>query len=163
MKPERFMVDGLGGEKKLRGTIAVGGAKNAILKSMPAALLFDDTLSLTNVPDIEDVARVKELLEAMGASVERTDHALAINTAAANTHELNDAIARRLRASIVFAGPVLARFGRVSFPHPGGDVIGPRPIDLFLQGFRAMGCDVSLGGERYTITASGGRLRGAEI
>ncbi|HVZ75904.1 MAG TPA: UDP-N-acetylglucosamine 1-carboxyvinyltransferase [Candidatus Paceibacterota bacterium] len=163
MKPEKFLIEGLAGQRKLRGAIAVGGAKNAILKSMPAALLFDDAVHLTNVPDIEDVERVKELLEAMGATVERTDHALTIATSAANTHELDDAIARRLRASIVFAGPVLARFGKVSFPHPGGDVIGPRPIDLFLQGFRAMGCEVSLDGERYTIAARGGRLRGAEI
>ncbi len=63
----------------------------------------------------------------------------------------------------MFAGPLLARFGRVSFPHPGGDVIGPRPIDLFLSGFKAMGCNIELSNDRYAIEAQGGKLRGAEI
>ncbi|TSC69076.1 MAG: UDP-N-acetylglucosamine 1-carboxyvinyltransferase, partial [Parcubacteria group bacterium Gr01-1014_56] len=139
----RFIVEGLGGERNLSGTIAVGGAKNAILKSMPAALLFEDTLTLTNVPEIEDVARVAELLSTMGAKVTRGDHAVSINTSEVQTSDLDDALAKSLRASIVFAGPLLARFGRVSFPHPGGDIIGPRPIDLFLDGFKKMGCGIS--------------------
>lgn len=160
---ERFVVEGLGGERRLRGSIAIGGAKNAILKSMPAALLFEDTLTLSNVPDIEDVARVSELLTVAGAEVVRGDHIVSIDPSKAGNSDLDDVIARRLRASIVFAGPMLGRFGRVSFPHPGGDVIGPRPIDLFLDGFKKMGCDISLVDERYTIVAQEGKLRGADI
>ncbi len=160
---ERFIVEGLGGERRLRGTIAVGGAKNAILKTMPAALLFEDTLTLTNMPEIEDVARVAELLVAMGAEVVRGDHTVSINTKGVHNSDLDEVIAKSLRASIVFAGPTLARFGRVSFPHPGGDIIGPRPIDLFLDGFKKMGCEVALAESRYTVTASCGKLKAADI
>ncbi len=162
-EPERFVVEGLGGQHLLKGSIAVGGAKNAILKSMPAALLFKDTVELTNVPDIEDVARVAELLKDLGAEVECRDHTASIRTGGVSKRDLNNDLARRLRASIVFAGPLLGRFGRASFPHPGGDIIGPRPIDLFLDGFVKMGCTVSLEGERYSITARDGKLQGAEI
>ena len=160
---ERFIVEGLGGERALSGEIAVGGAKNAILKSMPAVLLFEDAVTLSNVPDIEDVARVVELLQDLGAQVGRSGGTATIDTSRVGVSDLDDAIARRLRASVVFIGPLLARFGRVSFPHPGGDIIGPRPIDLFLSGFKQMGCEISLDGERYTLTAAGGKLRGAEI
>ena len=160
---ERFTIEGLAGERRLRGEITVGGAKNAILKSMPAALLFEDAVTLSNVPDIEDVARVGELLQDLGADVERSSHTCIIRTQGVTKSDLNDAIARRLRASIVFTGPLLARFGRASFPHPGGDIIGPRPIDLFIEGFTSMGCKIEQNGERYTITAQGGKLKGAEI
>ena len=76
--------------------------------------------------------------------------------------DLDDAIARTIRASIVFAGPLLGRFGTVSFPHPGGDVIGPRPINLFIDGFKKMGCQVSLEGERYVVSTKNG-LQGADF
>ena len=158
---EQFLIKGLGGEKRLSGTIRVTGAKNAVLKSFAASLLFEDTLAISNVPEIEDVARVSELLQALGASVEKKEHAYALNTSAVTKSDLDDAIARRLRASIVFTGPLLARFGKVSFPYPGGDIIGPRPIDLFLDGFTKMGADVTFDG-RYTISTQGG-LRGADI
>lgn len=159
----KFIIEGLGGARSLRGEIAVGGAKNAILKSMPAAILFDDTVTISNVPNIEDVLRVEELLKDLGADVEHEGDVCTINTSGITKTALNADIARRLRASILFTGPLLARFGEVSFPHPGGDVIGPRPIDLFIAGFKSMGALVHVDGEHYTLKAPGGKLRGAEI
>ncbi|MBY0293799.1 UDP-N-acetylglucosamine 1-carboxyvinyltransferase, partial [Patescibacteria group bacterium] len=127
---ERFVVEGLGGKKTLSGEIRVGGAKNAILKGLAATILFEGDVLLTNVPQIEDVASECAILEDLGAKVIRNDeHAYVVNTDSVSKFELPDELARKIRASIVFAGPILARFGKVTFPHPGGDVIGPRPIN----------------------------------
>ncbi len=162
MKGERFVVEGLGGERKLKGSIEVKGAKNAVLKSMAAALLFEDTLTISNVPNIEDVERVSELLLDLGATVVRESDICRIDTHAVTSSDLDDKLARTLRASVVFTGPLLGRFGRVSFPHPGGDVLGPRPINLFIEGFKQMGCEVTQTGDRYILEAKNG-LKGAEI
>ena len=160
---ERFVIQGLAGERRLEGSIAVKGAKNAVLKSMAASLLFEDALTLGNVPQIEDVERMGEILRALGASAAWSGpDTYAIDASGASSSDVDDALARKLRASIVFAGPLLGRFGQVSFPHPGGDVIGPRPINLFLEGFTAMGCEVAEAGDRYTLSAKNG-LKGAEI
>ncbi len=137
----RFVVEGLGGKKTLRGEIAVKGAKNAALKALSASVLFDDAVSIENLPDIEDVKRMQELL-AGGLPV------------------LKKEIAERLRASIVLTGPTLARYGTVTFPFPGGCVLGERPIDLFLGGFKALGAVVEEKDELFTIT---GKLKGARI
>ncbi len=141
---ERFVVEGLGGKRTLKGEIKVAGAKNAVLKAFAAQVLFEDEMPMQNVPDIEDVMRMRELLAGIAvAPVLKTD------------------IAQRLRASIVLTGPVLARYGSVTFPHPGGDVIGPRPINLFLDGFVKMGASVTLEGDTYRVTAQ--KLKGADI
>ncbi len=112
MASQKLVVEGLGGAKKLQGTISVKGAKNAVLKSMAATLLFKGSVTLTNVPYIEDVERVCELLLALGAEVTRKDDTCTIDTSAVTRSDLDDDIARRLRASIVFMGPLLGRFGR---------------------------------------------------
>lgn len=159
---ERFVIEGLGGQRALAGALPVRGAKNAVLKSMAASLLFASPVTLTNVPDIADVARMAELLEALGATLTRAGDSCTIDTSGVAAGDLDDRLARTLRASVVLAGPLLARFGRVSFPHPGGDVIGPRPINLFIDGFKQMGCSVAFDGNRYTVECQGG-LRGADI
>jgi UDP-N-acetylglucosamine 1-carboxyvinyltransferase len=137
----RFVVEGLAGKKTLRGTIAVRGAKNAALKALAASVLFEDAVAFENLPDIEDVKRMQELLDG-DLPVLRKD------------------IAERLRASIVLTGPVLARYGSVTFPFPGGCVLGERPIDLFLEGYRALGAKVEENGDLFVIS---GKLRGAHI
>jgi UDP-N-acetylglucosamine 1-carboxyvinyltransferase len=159
----RFIVEGLGGERRLKGTIAVGGAKNAILKILPAAILFEDKVQIENVPDIEDVSRMIELLQAAGASVTRKDTTATVHQPSAWNPTLDKKIAERLRASIVMTGPLLARVGRVAFPFPGGCVLGERPIDIFLDGFRAMGATIVEQDSYFAITAKGGKLRGATI
>jgi UDP-N-acetylglucosamine 1-carboxyvinyltransferase len=144
---DTFIVEGLGGAKTLHGEIRVGGAKNAVLKGLAATVLFEDEVQLTNVPDIEDVGRMRELLAAL------KEHPTV----------LKKDIAERFRASIVLTGPVLARYGAVEFPFPGGCVLGERSIDLFLNGFRAMGAGVEEEDSYFKIKAHGGKLRGAHI
>lgn len=137
----KFVVEGLAGRLALRGNITVKGAKNAALKALAASVLFKDTVTFENLPDIEDVKRMQELL-------------------AGELPVLRKDIAERLRASIVLTGPVLARYGRVQFPFPGGCVLGERPIDLFLNGYKAMGATVTEQDDLFTIE---GRLTGAHI
>ena len=144
---EKFIIKGLGGNKTLRGEIAVRGAKNGVLKALAATVLFDDEVPMTNVPDIEDVKRMRELLEALKTT----------------PTVLKKDIAEKFRASIVLTGPVLAREGYVEFPFPGGCVLGERSIDLFLNGFRAMGASVEEEKSYFKIRAEGGILRGAHI
>jgi len=161
---ERFVIGGLAGARTLRGSIPVRGAKNAALKALAATLLFKDTVTLANVPDIEDIARANELLRELGVKVTRLGaHAYACTPPASQASALPPAIANKFRASIVFSGPLLARTGRVSFPHPGGCLLGARPIDLFLNGFAKMGATVGEKDGVYEIVAPKGGLTGATI
>jgi UDP-N-acetylglucosamine 1-carboxyvinyltransferase len=159
---ERFVIEGLDGARTLKGTIAVRGAKNAVIKSMAASLLFADDLQLANVPHIEDLDTFGALLTDLGARVTIDGNTCTINTSSVTKTDLDSQLAGRLRASMVATGPLLARFGRAAFPHPGGDVIGPRPINFFLDGFTKMGASVRHEGGQY-IVESNGKLRGAEI
>ena len=169
MANEKLLIQGFCGEKRLRGTIRVAGAKNAAVKAMAASLLFADEISLSNVPDIEDVARVADLLRELGAIVQSESSEFRIDATVASKSDLATEISKRLRASIVLSGPLLARFGSVSFPHPGGCVIGERPIDLFFEAFQKMGAaiNVSDDGERkmyvLSVQKNGGKLQGAEL
>lgn len=147
MSPSKFVIEGLAGAKTLEGEIPVRGAKNAALKALAASVLFEDTVTFENMPQIEDVKRMEELL---------------VGVLAGDTTLKRD-IAERMRASVVLTGPVLARHGTVTFPFPGGCVLGERPIDLFLQGFRAMGAEVKEEEELFHLTATGGKLTGAKI
>src|SRR3989344_1785879 len=140
MAQDKFVIEGLAGKKTLSGEIEVMGAKNAALKALPASVLFADELRIERLPDIEDVKRMQELLEGVTAG----------STA------LKKEIAERMRASIVLTGPVLARYGEVTFPFPGGCVLGERPIDLFLQSFRAMGAGIEEHDDLFRLRAPGG-------
>lgn len=161
---DKFIIDGLAGAKTLAGTVQIGGAKNEILKVLCAAPLFKDGFSLTNVPEIEDVRRVLELLKRLGAAItkDETDK-YSIEVNGLDKFSLPEDISKKLRASIVITGPLLARFGQVDFPYPGGCVIGKRPIDMFLAGFKKMGAEVIETGENFTVKASNGKLQGAEL
>jgi len=159
-----FHITGLGGKRELSGSIKVRGAKNAALKALAASILFDDGIVLTNIPAIEDVKRTNDILSRLGISVDnKTDGECTLRTPATLKTDLPADIAKKLRASIVFLGPLLSRFGSVSFPHPGGCVIGERPIDLFIEGFKKMGAQYSHRGERYVLKAPQGGLHGAMI
>ena len=169
MKPkqESLFIRGLSGEKKLGGEISVNTAKNAVLKAMTSSVLFEDEMTLVDVPNIEDVRRTAELLEGLGVKVKMTEDENGISyrfvTSEDTSTDINEEISKRLRASIVLTGPLLSRFGKVSFPHPGGDVIGARPIDLFLNGFEKFGAEVTHKDDHYEIRAKGGKLKGADI
>ena len=166
----KFIVEGLGGNlpagkagKNLKGEIAVAGAKNAVLKALATTMLFTDDVVLKNVPAIEDVDRLCELLRAAGAQIKREGSTLTVTPPNVCVYELDKKIAERLRASIVLSGPTLARCGKVSFPFPGGCVLGERPIDLFTEGFKAMGATVTEDDSYFTVKADGAKLKGARI
>lgn len=133
------------GGAKLSGSIAVSGAKNSALKIIPASLLSKEPITIKNLPEIEDVDRSLELLEALGAIVVRAKQKVTIDTSKIKDSVLEAKLADKFRGSIMFVGPMLARFGEVKFPHPGGCVIGAggRPIDLFIEGYKAFGAEVT--------------------
>lgn len=152
------------GKTPLSGTIAIGGAKNGALKALAAALLSEEKMSVTNVPTIEDMARQVEVLEHIGAAIEwdKDDHSMTIDTSGVKGGELDSESFTKIRGGMALTGPLLARFGSVSFPEPGGCSFGKRPIDRFLKGFEALGANVVCDEGVFTIS-SDGRLKGADI
>lgn len=146
----------INGGKPLSGEIAVGGAKNNAQIMLPVSLLSKETIIITNLPEIDGVDKSLELLADLGAEIGRNQNQVTINTAKVSKTELDPKIADKFRTSVMFVGPLLARFGKVSFPHPGGCVIGAagRPIDLFIEGFEAMGAKVEMGEKFYHISAT---------
>jgi UDP-N-acetylglucosamine 1-carboxyvinyltransferase len=152
------------GGRPLEGSIAISGAKNAGLPLMAAALLTDERLVLTNVPRLEDIRTMAALLEQHGLAVEGVGNdgrALSLGGPITNTEAPYD-IVRKMRASVLVLGPLVARVGEARVSLPGGCSIGTRPVDLHLKGLEQLGATVSLDGGYITATATG-RLRGATI
>jgi len=160
---ENFHIQGLGGEHTLIGDISVRGAKNDTLKIMAAALLFEDSVPVNNVPEVDDVAALTELLDDVGMSVTKTEKKLLLTAPEHAVTTLDEKRAKKLRASVTLIGPMLARYGKVSFPHPGGCVIGARPIDLFIKAFQKMGAVYTLDESHHHLIAPSGHLRGTDI
>ncbi len=155
---DRFVING---GKKLNGEIEVKGAKNAALKIFAASVLTPGTVNIKNVPEVEDIVRISELLKNLGVEVIHPKHGeYQITAAKIKTSAINPEIAKKLRASIVLTASLLARTGNVRFPHPGGCVIGERPIDLFLDGFKALGAKVTYKNGLYDIK---GKLTGTKF
>lgn len=150
------------GRQPLSGSIQTMGAKNEVLKLIVAALLCEGDVNITNVPDLEDVRSLVEILEAIGVSVSHEDHKLTINADNLQTTSIPKELASKIRASVVLIGPMLTRHKSITLPQPGGDKIGARPINLFLETVKKFGATVREEEEGgYTITAE--QLRGAEI
>lgn len=159
-----FLIKGLNGKKKLKGTIAINGSKNAALPAFASTLLFKDEVCLENVPYIQDIRYSAEIIENLGGEVTReSEHRFKICGGVLKKTELDTKLSKHMRASVIFTGPILARYGEVSFPHPGGCVLGERPLDMFTESFRKMGASVSFENEKYQIKTGGKKLRGAEI
>ena len=152
------------GGKPLHGTIPISGAKNATLPLMTAALLSDGPLVLENAPDLADIATMRALLAQHGLSVEHDKVARTITLAgAANNLEAPYDIVRKMRASVLVLGPLVARFGRAKVSLPGGCAIGTRPVDLHLKGLEQMGAAITLDSGYIEATAPPGGLKGAKI
>lgn len=159
---ERYLVEG---GRSLRGRVGVGGAKNAALPILAATLLVRHPVTILDVPDIADVQVAVEILRHLGASVRRTVlggmPGLMVDPSSADGWEIPHGLMRRMRSSLLFLGPLLARHGRARVSRPGGCVIGPRPIDYHLKGLAAMGAQIAEEAGFMTVVAP--RLRGAEI
>ncbi|HEX2030553.1 MAG TPA: UDP-N-acetylglucosamine 1-carboxyvinyltransferase [Actinomycetota bacterium] len=131
------------GGRRLAGSVRIGGAKNSALKLMAAALLAEGRTVLHNVPDIADCATMMDVLARLGAGVERIDHSVVIEASGRLGIETPYELVRRMRASIVVLGPLLARTGRARVAMPGGCNIGRRRIDLHIRGLERMGAEFS--------------------
>ncbi|MDE2966097.1 MAG: UDP-N-acetylglucosamine 1-carboxyvinyltransferase [Chloroflexota bacterium] len=152
-----FKIDGL---RRLNGVLRVNGAKNAALPCLAASLLSDEPSRLRWVPDIEDVHRFLEILSVLGVESEFEDNEVVVRPSGVCEGSPPDALAAALRASFLVMGPLLVRTGMASCGTPGGDVIGARPLDVHLAGFRALGAEVESVGGRTIARAPTG-LRGA--
>lgn len=133
------------GGKSLAGTVTISGAKNAALPELCAALLTADTVTLENVPGLQDVSTMLKLIRNMGVSAERQADApgsVRINAAALSSPEAPYELVKTMRASVLALGPLLARFGEATVSLPGGCAIGSRPVDQHIRGLQAMGAEI---------------------
>jgi UDP-N-acetylglucosamine 1-carboxyvinyltransferase len=157
--PEQFVIEG---NHRLQGEVTVSGNKNAAIKMLPACLLTDEPVILNNMPDIADVRTTLELLRKLGADVDVLEsHRVRVHAQNITSHILDRDLCQRTRASIVFAGPMLGRVGRLELAPPGGDVIGRRRLDTHILALRKLGADIQFNGA-FQMTAGQG-LHGADI
>jgi UDP-N-acetylglucosamine 1-carboxyvinyltransferase len=155
--PPSFRVTG---GRPLSGTIRPAGNKNAALPILAATLLADGPSRIDNVPRIRDVETLLSLLQHVGAVVEwQGPNTVQIDTSRAEPRPLDPALSKEIRASILLAGPMLARFGRVTLPPPGGDIIGRRRVDTHFLALERLGAEITVG-DTYTLA---GKLKGADI
>ena len=139
------------GGVRLKGKIKVAGNKNAILPAMAAALLTDEKITLTNVPDIGDVEVMAKLLEQLGCEVKGVGSGkLEIRAKSIKSSNLDTDLVSQLRASILLSGPLLVRCGKFSMRHPGGDIIGRRGVDTHLEALSTLGVRISEDDEAYS-------------
>ena len=156
---ERLFIEG---GHALRGQVRVSGAKNAADYAMAAALLTADDCVLENVPDIEEIKHMTAILENLGAEVETLSPSrLRINASKVHSFEPPSELVVNLRASFLVMGSLLTRFGHAACCPPGGDVLGLRPLDVHLAGFRALGAEVYRRGDQFVAEAE--RLSGARV
>ena len=148
----------------LSGEVRIAGAKNAVLKMMAAAVLTDEPSTLSNVPRISDVAILREVMGDIGFEVRRTNgDGLELRAREATWPFVPLEAAIKMRASFILLGPMLARFGRVILPNPGGDRIGRRPVDLHVAAMEAMGATIVYRNGYYFASAPPDGLRGAHV
>lgn len=150
------------GGRPLYGEVAISGAKNSALKVMAAALLTDEKLTLTNVPQLADVDMLARLLTQHGALIDFSDGTLTLHAKDIISTEAPYDLVRKMRASFNVLGPLLAREGKAKVSLPGGCAIGARPVDLHLKALAAMGAKIELD-EGYVIAEAPDGLKGAEI
>ena len=149
------------GNTKLSGEISVKGAKNNALKIIPAILLTNEKVTIHNVPNIIDVNLSLDILKSLGADIKKIGNSsFEIQAKNINPKNLNTDLAKKIRASLMFVAPLLHRFKEVSIPHPGGCVIGKRPIDFFVDFFQTLGVKIVEDGLNYKFVNNG--LKGSK-
>ena len=150
----------INGGKRLRGEVAMSGAKNSALPILVTSILTDGWNTFSNVPNLRDVNTIKKLLIGLGAKIEEGD-SLRINASSLKSHEAPYDLVKTMRASVLVLGPLLARLKRTRVSLPGGCAIGARPINLHLDGLAALGAKIKL--QHGYVEAEAKRLKGAKI
>lgn len=152
----------INGGKRLEGAVTISGAKNAALAIIPAVILSGESCLLENLPEIEDVRIVEEILTSMGAAISRTpDGSMRIDPSGISTLSVTGEMVSSMRASYYLLGALLGRYKKAEIALPGGCAIGQRPIDQHIKGMRALGADIVIQGG--SVKARADKLRGAEI
>lgn len=151
----------INGDKKLSGTIKIGGAKNSLVALMPAAILSDGIVTIENVPNIADKSSLLEILNYLNVDIVDKNNKLIINNKTVENKVVTLEYSKKLRASYYFMGVLLAKYKKAEVYMPGGCQIGARPIDIHLEGFEKLGAKIKIEGEKYIITTD--ELIGTEI
>ncbi|MBR6003318.1 MAG: UDP-N-acetylglucosamine 1-carboxyvinyltransferase, partial [Lachnospiraceae bacterium] len=150
------------GGSPLVGEVEIGGAKNAALGILAAAIMADETVEIENVPDLSDITVMLDAIKAMGAHVEKVDrHTVRINGSTVHTTTLDTEAIKTIRGSYYFVGALLGKYNRAKVSLPGGCSIGSRPVDQHLKGFRALGADADI--KEACIVCEADKLVGSHI
>ncbi len=156
---DRYVIKG---GKPLSGEVEVGGAKNAALGLLAAAIMTDEDVTIENLPDVSDINQLIDAIENIGATVTRTDrHTVTINGSTIKSHVVDYEQMRKIRASYYLLGALLGKMSKAEVALPGGCAIGSRPIDQHLKGFRALGADIIT--DHGMVNAQAERLTGSHI
>lgn len=153
----------INGGRPLKGEVTISGAKNSVVALIPATILADDIVTLDGVPDISDVASLIEIMTIMGAKIEHKEDSLIIDPRGVKNMPMPFGKINSLRASYYFYGSLLGRYGQATVGLPGGCDLGPRPIDLHLKAFEAMGATMTMDGSSMKLATDGKPLQGANI
>lgn len=149
------------GDQELTGEIKISGAKNSVVALIPAAILSDEEVILNNVPNISDTKALLNIIDLLNGKVEYKDEVMTIDTRNVENKVVPEELAKKLRASYYFMGALLSKFHYAEIYFPGGCNIGSRPIDFHINGFKKLGADVTIEGNKYIFKAD--KLKGARI
>lgn len=153
----------INGGHKLKGTVRISGNKNSIFPCMGAALLTSEEVTLENVPNLKDTEVLIAILKKIGISVERKGSEVKLKATNFHRFSLPEDLMVKLRGSIVLVGAVLGRLGRVTFYHPGGDIIGRRSIEAHIEGFKALGATIKRNNNKFNLQNSDSKLSDCDI
>ena len=149
------------GGKKLEGEVKISGSKNAALPIIAATVLIQGKTTLYNVPNIQDVQTMFEIIKDIGGKVSKKNNKIIIDTSKIHTYEIPENLMRKMRSSVILAGAIIGRYNKAKFSYPGGCEIGSRPIDLHLKGFEKLGIKIK---EEYgEIICSAEKIIGTQI
>lgn len=154
----KFIIDG---GQRLKGEVTISGSKNASLPIIAATILNSGRTTLYNVPNINDVETMFEIIRGMGGKIKRKNKKVIIDTSNVHKYEIPDSLMRKMRSSVILAGALIGRYKKAQFSYPGGCDIGERPIDLHLKGFEKLGIEIK---EEYgEIHCDSEKITGTEI
>ena len=149
------------GGKKLKGEVKISGSKNAALPIIAATVLIKGRTTLYNVPNIQDVQTMFEIIKDIGGKVTKKNNKVIIDTSKVHTYEIPEELMRKMRSSVILAGAIIGKYHKANFSYPGGCDIGARPIDLHLKGFEKLGIEIK---EEYgEIVCSSEEIVGTQI